>query len=55
MFCGPAVGVRGSALGPTLLALPGAATVALAPALLAGPALPPAGVLLAGLPVVLQQ
>lgn len=53
LFCGPAVGVRGSAL-PALLAPPPGAAVAPAPPL-AGPPLPLAGDLLAGLPVVLKN
>jgi len=53
LFCGPAVGVRGSALPALLAPLPGAAVAPAAP--LAGPPLPPAGDLLAGLPVVLEK
>lgn len=53
LFCGPAVGVRGSALPALLAPLPGADVAPAAP--LVGPPLPPAGDLLAGLPVVLEK
>lgn len=53
LFCGPVVGVRGSALPALLAPLPGAAVAPAAP--LAGPPLPPAGDLLEGLPVVLKK
>jgi len=52
LFCGPVVGVRGSALPALLAPLPGAAVAPATP--LAGP-LPPAGDLLEGLPVVLEK
>jgi len=53
LFCGPAVGVRGSTLPALLAPLPGAAVAPATP--LAGPPLPPAGDLLEGLPVVLKK
>lgn len=53
LFCGPVVGVRGSAFPALLAPLPGAAVAPAAP--LAGPPLPPAGDLLEGLPVVLER
>lgn len=53
LFCGPVVGVRGSALPALLVPLPGAAVAPAAP--LAGPPLPPAGDLLEGLPAVLEK